>query len=211
MLESPLLRRPDSRSSVECYTFIGITFSARVPSAHVVPVIVSVDLVGEWLSLVEHLVRDQGVGGSNPLSPTNLFLWLPCGCFRLKAALCRRLRRVTGWLALPIAPRPSRSHLKLSARDQNVGIVLKHLPGHVTSMSRLSFLLLNKSVLGAHASYEKTEDAWVAGQFELSPAVIVRKRSPSLREGLPMRDLCIPHDSGTQPPARFADALPLWI
>jgi hypothetical protein len=29
--------------------------------------------VGEWLSLVEHLVRDQGVGGSNPLSPTILF------------------------------------------------------------------------------------------------------------------------------------------
>ena len=28
--------------------------------------------IGEWLSLVEHLVRDQGVGGSNPLSPTNL-------------------------------------------------------------------------------------------------------------------------------------------
>ena len=28
--------------------------------------------VGEWLSLVEHLVRDQGVGGSNPLSPTKL-------------------------------------------------------------------------------------------------------------------------------------------
>ncbi len=28
---------------------------------------------GEWLSLVEHLVRDQGVGGSNPLSPTNTF------------------------------------------------------------------------------------------------------------------------------------------
>jgi hypothetical protein len=30
--------------------------------------------VGEWLSLVEHLVRDQGVGGSNPLSPTIYFL-----------------------------------------------------------------------------------------------------------------------------------------
>jgi hypothetical protein len=28
-------------------------------------------MFGEWLSLVEHLVRDQGVGGSNPLSPTN--------------------------------------------------------------------------------------------------------------------------------------------
>jgi hypothetical protein len=32
-----------------------------------------VDLVGAWLSLVEHLVRDQGVGGSNPLAPTNSF------------------------------------------------------------------------------------------------------------------------------------------
>ena len=31
--------------------------------------------VGEWLSLVEHLVRDQGVGGSNPLSPTILGFW----------------------------------------------------------------------------------------------------------------------------------------
>ena len=27
---------------------------------------------GEWLSLVEHLVRDQGVGGSNPLAPTTV-------------------------------------------------------------------------------------------------------------------------------------------
>ncbi len=39
--------------------------------------------VGEWLSLVEHLVRDQGVGGSNPLSPTNTFnnlqFWIPVG------------------------------------------------------------------------------------------------------------------------------------
>ena len=33
--------------------------------------------VGEWLSLVEHLVRDQGVGGSNPLSPTNSFWFGP--------------------------------------------------------------------------------------------------------------------------------------
>ncbi len=31
------------------------------------------EAVGEWLSLVEHLVRDQGVGGSNPLSPTIVF------------------------------------------------------------------------------------------------------------------------------------------
>ena len=27
-------------------------------------------LVGAWLSLVEHRVRDAGVGGSNPLAPT---------------------------------------------------------------------------------------------------------------------------------------------
>jgi hypothetical protein len=26
---------------------------------------------GKWLSLVEHSVRDAGVGGSNPLFPTN--------------------------------------------------------------------------------------------------------------------------------------------
>src|SRR4051812_33039816 len=26
-------------------------------------------VIGAWLSLVEHLVRDQGVGGSNPLAP----------------------------------------------------------------------------------------------------------------------------------------------
>jgi hypothetical protein len=30
----------------------------------------TIRLVGAWLSLVEHLVRDQGVGGSNPLAPT---------------------------------------------------------------------------------------------------------------------------------------------
>src|SRR6266404_247901 len=43
-------------------------------SRHVVPVVAVIQpSVGEWLSLVEHLVRDQGVGGSNPLSPTNIF------------------------------------------------------------------------------------------------------------------------------------------
>ena len=36
-------------------------------------------MFGEWLSLVEHLVRDQGVGGSNPLSPTNTFNHLQTG------------------------------------------------------------------------------------------------------------------------------------
>jgi hypothetical protein len=27
--------------------------------------------IGVWLSLVEHLVRDEGVVGSNPITPTN--------------------------------------------------------------------------------------------------------------------------------------------
>ena len=39
--------------------------------------------VGLWRSLVAHLLREQGVGGSNPLSPTSnssmngqfIFLW----------------------------------------------------------------------------------------------------------------------------------------
>src|SRR3981081_2287859 len=49
------------------------------PSRHVVPVVAVIQpSVGEWLSLVEHLVRDQGVGGSNPLSPTNLFNKINC-------------------------------------------------------------------------------------------------------------------------------------
>ena len=52
------------RRDAECYTVQ--VRAAKLPSGgrHVTP-------VGEWLSLVEHLVRDQGVGGSNPLSPTN--------------------------------------------------------------------------------------------------------------------------------------------
>jgi hypothetical protein len=27
--------------------------------------------IGVWLSLVEHLVRDEGVAGSNPATPTS--------------------------------------------------------------------------------------------------------------------------------------------
>src|SRR6266849_6264936 len=61
----------DFRWGAGCYTFIGIMLWVCVPSAHVVPAIGQFDHVGEWLSLVEHLVRDQGVGGSNPLAPTN--------------------------------------------------------------------------------------------------------------------------------------------
>jgi hypothetical protein len=66
---------------------------------------------GEWLSLVEHLVRDQGVGGSNPLSPTiklliRLYLILavsanssiqsPVLCPSCVHTCCSPLRRLTG-------------------------------------------------------------------------------------------------------------------
>ena len=49
---------------IKVVTACGLAF----PAGHVCQ-----SIVGEWLSLVEHLVRDQGVGGSNPLSPTNHF------------------------------------------------------------------------------------------------------------------------------------------
>ncbi len=57
--------------SAECYT-------VQVDAAPAFPGSRSQPSVGEWLSLVEHLVRDQGVGGSNPLSPTNLFSHINC-------------------------------------------------------------------------------------------------------------------------------------
>ena len=44
-----------------------------MPAQHIRTSVMCRFHVGEWLSLVEHLVRDQGVGGSNPLSPTNYF------------------------------------------------------------------------------------------------------------------------------------------
>jgi hypothetical protein len=34
-------------------------------------VCISPACVGVWLSLVEHLVRDEGVAGSNPATPTS--------------------------------------------------------------------------------------------------------------------------------------------
>src|SRR5438128_3522608 len=36
------------------------------------PFVLPVCSVGAWLSLVEHSVRDRGVGGSNPLAPTKI-------------------------------------------------------------------------------------------------------------------------------------------
>src|ERR1035441_1537163 len=44
----------------------------------------------------QFLVRDQGVGGSNPLSPTNLFCNLRRGHLPLNSVLCRSLCR--NWL-----------------------------------------------------------------------------------------------------------------
>src|SRR5262245_16764986 len=65
----------------------------------------AVDLpsVGAWLSLVEHSVRDRGVGGSNPLAPTIFPLSLQAGRgegFRPP----RGSRRDSGQI---LSPRPS--------------------------------------------------------------------------------------------------------
>jgi hypothetical protein len=51
--------------------------------------------VGEWLSLVEHLVRDQGVGGSNPLSPTIFQGFMLPLCYQFATAITTRGPRLT--------------------------------------------------------------------------------------------------------------------
>ena len=58
------LDREKGRMRCECYNKFDRIFRAHSRSFQ------RPSEVGEWLSLVEHLVRDQGVGGSNPLSPT---------------------------------------------------------------------------------------------------------------------------------------------
>ena len=57
---------------VLCYNWASADLEARSAPYRRDYACRSLHHVGEWLSLVEHLVRDQGVGGSNPLSPTNL-------------------------------------------------------------------------------------------------------------------------------------------
>ena len=66
-------------SSPQCYNLILLRLRCRDELAPFASGRRSSLFVGEWLSLVEHLVRDQGVGGSNPLSPTNLFSLLQQG------------------------------------------------------------------------------------------------------------------------------------
>ncbi len=58
---------------------------------------------GEWLSLVEHLVRDQGVGGSNPLSPT---IYKPLESFIYDAFFCAGVTKDNGpfWGRFSVRP-----------------------------------------------------------------------------------------------------------
>jgi hypothetical protein len=72
-----------------CYTYQSVSSGKTHQAAPDVTHLYT--MFGEWLSLVEHLVRDQGVGGSNPLSPTIIInslrrilttrnsLWFPNG------------------------------------------------------------------------------------------------------------------------------------
>jgi hypothetical protein len=82
-LERRAMVTKDKRPSAGCYTLKALRPSRRelflragFSSAH------ACTFVGEWLSLVEHLVRDQGVGGSNPLSPTIFFCFRRPLCYR---------------------------------------------------------------------------------------------------------------------------------
>ena len=65
------------------------------------------DRVGAWLSLVEHLVRDQGVGGSNPLAPTNIIKHLletkrpPKEAFFLRGNALGNKFELLGWPTSP--------------------------------------------------------------------------------------------------------------
>src|SRR5580692_9680880 len=52
--------------------------------------------VGVWLSLVEHLVRDEGVAGSNPATPTNLFNALPASAPKVAPVADRYSDRLVG-------------------------------------------------------------------------------------------------------------------
>ena len=63
--------------------------------------------VGAWLSLVEHSVRDRGVGGSNPLAPTNKIPKRP------KQLALSSVRR---WTDRPGAPLVSQPRLTVHAR-----------------------------------------------------------------------------------------------
>ena len=65
------------------------------------------DTVGAWLSLVEHRVRDAGVGGSNPLAPTNFYHHIQITGFESRRAPSRRGRDLPGGRAE--ARRPGQS------------------------------------------------------------------------------------------------------
>ena len=67
------------RSSIESISAIRACLRRRKVDA------ISRPLVGVWLSPVEHRVRDAGVAGSNPATPTSLFNSL---CFASAAVRC---------------------------------------------------------------------------------------------------------------------------
>ena len=62
-------------------------------------------MFGEWLSLVEHLLREQGVGGSNPLSPTIKNQRHPADFAPEKSPLLSNRCRFCGRVKIPPPPR----------------------------------------------------------------------------------------------------------
>ena len=71
--EVELTHRPRARRPTEfCYTCGSESRPPGLSTRHAQPQ--QSKKIGAWLSLVEHLLREQGVGGSNPLAPTIFFL-----------------------------------------------------------------------------------------------------------------------------------------
>src|SRR5207249_10874841 len=114
----------------------------------------SSNTVGEWLSLVEHLVRDQGVGGSNPLSPTILFTlcsqritWTPILQFRTFAK--------SRWQPTSTSYHVSLMEtVDLSFRYSENDYV-RAMRAHYASRLRLPLDLVETIVLAGRGSYEK--------------------------------------------------------
>ena len=88
--------------------------------------------VGAWLSLVEHSVRDRGVGGSNPLAPTNFDA--TGSALRADSTPSRRLSSLHYARASALAPfrsRSCRSKMRCGHRSRPVRRSIPNMNGRV--------------------------------------------------------------------------------
>lgn len=95
---------------------------------------------GDWRSLVAHFVRDEGVGGSNPLSPTNLekpayrLVFAFCGLKRMRTSGGRKVR-------LKRSERTLRQQ-RPAGRATKWRVILYHRPNSKSLLNEQAFLHL---------------------------------------------------------------------